>query len=219
MRASADEVTLSKDGIRVAMVEDHELLRDALTSALELADAGISVVWGGINTSDAIASGADVVILDVDLGPGAPTIVERVQQVLDARMKPVIVTSLENAGDVRDSITAGALGFVPKRAPLETLIEAIRTAAQGELYLSADLAGVFASAPRRPDLTDREVLALQLWASGMTLKLMAKRMSISPHTAREYIDRVRGKYARVGRDTPTRTDLYRVAVQDGFIRE
>lgn len=219
MRTAADDVTMGTGVIRVAMVEDHELLRDTLAGALEHADAGITVVWGGTDTAAAAASGADVVILDVDLGPGAPPIVDRVRQVLAAGMRPLIVTSMENAGDVRDSIAAGALGFVPKRAALATLVEAIQTAARGELFLSADLAGILANAPRRPDLTDREVLALQLWASGMTLKLMAKRMSISPHTAREYIDRVRSKYARVGRDTPTRTDLYRVAVQDGFIRE
>ena len=87
----------------------------------------------------------------------------------------------------------------------------MHTAARGELYLSVDLAAILASAADTPDLSPRELDALRLYASGLKLSAVAHRMGISPHTAKEYLDRVRAKYAQVGRPARTRTELYAAA--------
>ena len=112
---------------------------------------------------------------------------------------------------------AGALGFVPKRVSYGQLMEALSTVATDELYLSVDLAAMLASAADTPDLSPRELDALRLYASGLKLSAVAHRMGISPHTAKEYLDRVRAKYQQVGRPARTRTELYAAASRDGLL--
>ena len=60
---------------------------------------------------------------------------------------------------------------------------------------------------------------MRLYASGLKLTAVGHRMGISPHTAKEYLDRVRVKYANLGRDARTRTELYAEANRDGLLEE
>lgn len=69
----------------------------------------------------------------------------------------------------------------------------------------------------QPRLAPRERQVVVLYVSGMTLDSVAQRLSISPHTAKEYLDRARGKYAEVGRPVPTKIDLFWEAIRDGLI--
>jgi DNA-binding NarL/FixJ family response regulator len=109
------------------------------------------------------------------------------------------------------------MGFVPKREPPQVLAEGIRVVLQGEMYMTPDLAAVLVAAVDRPDLSPQELTALRLYASGLKLDAVARRMGISPSTAREYLQRVRRKYAQVGREVRTKTDLYAAAVRDRLL--
>jgi DNA-binding CsgD family transcriptional regulator len=75
------------------------------------------------------------------------------------------------------------------------------------------------SDPLRPTLSDQERRALQLYASGLKMTAVAHTMNVSPHTAKEYIARVRAKYAAAARPARTKTDLYREAVRDHLLDE
>ena len=99
--------------------------------------------------------------------------------------------------------------------------EAVLTVAGGEPYLSPEwaLALYGNDAWGVPSLAPREAEALKLYAAGLPLKLVARRMEISQETAREYLLRVRRKYAEVGRDAGTKSDLYYLAVEDGHLPE
>ena len=69
----------------------------------------------------------------------------------------------------------------------------------------------------RPELTDQEQRVLMLYASGLKMAAVARTLHISPYTAKEYIDRVRTKYANAGRPASTKLDLHREAVRDGYV--
>ena len=131
----------------------------------------------------------------------------------------LVVSAFEDAPAVRSALEVGALGFVPKRVSVDALLEAISTVARGELYLSIDLAAILAAAAETPNLSPRELDALRLYASGLKLTAVGHRMGISPHTAKEYLDRVRVKYANIGREVRTRTELYAQANRDGLLDE
>ena len=191
---------------RVAIIDDHELVREGLAALL----IGASVV-------DAASVRPDVALLDVDLGPGSGSVTHGVVTLQDAGAHVLLVSAFEDAPAVRSALRVGALGFIPKRVSFEVLIEAIATVGRGELYLSMDLASILASAGESPNLSPRELHALRLYASGLKLSAVARRMDISPHTAKEYLDRVRGKYANVGRTVRTRTELYAQARSDGLL--
>ena len=86
--------------------------------------------------------------------------------------------------------------------PSTCLVEALSTVYTDELYLSVDLASILAAAVGTPDLSPRESEALRLYASGLSMTAVARRLEISPHTAKEYLDRVRAKYASGGTRGP-----------------
>jgi DNA-binding NarL/FixJ family response regulator len=66
-------------------------------------------------------------------------------------------------------------------------------------------------------LSEREREAMVLYASGLKIEAVARRMDVKPATAQEYIKRVRAKYSRAGAAAPTKTDLYRRAQEEGLV--
>jgi DNA-binding NarL/FixJ family response regulator len=108
---------------------------------------------------------------------------------------------------------------VPKSQPLSYLAEIIRLAAEGaiinnpETSAMIDADAVFKDA----NLSAREREVLSFYAAGMSLKQVASQLGIKQSSAKEHIDRVRVKYARLGREAHTKVDLYRIAIEDGLI--
>jgi DNA-binding NarL/FixJ family response regulator len=207
-----------RPALRVAVIDDHELVREGLAALVsgQMSLAAEVVYCGGSVIGAAMAS-PDVAILDIDLGPGSTSVSHGVLALQDAGAKVLVISAFEDPLAVRSALVVGALGFVPKRVSVDALLEAIATVARGELYLSVDLAAILAAAVGTPNLSPRELDALRLYASGLKLSAVGHRMGISPHTAKEYLDRVRVKYANLGRAARTRTELYAEANRDGLL--
>jgi DNA-binding NarL/FixJ family response regulator len=204
--------------LRLAIVDDHELVREGMRALLETqASDEVEIVYSGGRVADAIASDPGVMLLDVELGPGAADVATNTAAGRAAGIPVLLISAYDDAVAIRSGMHAGALGFVPKRVSYGQLMEALTTVATDELYLSVDLAAMLASAADTPDLSPRELDALRLYASGLKLSAVAHRMGISPHTAKEYLDRVRAKYQQVGRPARTRTELYAAATRDGLL--
>lgn len=206
----------------VGIVDDHELVRQGLQSLLQDASNGsgvATVVYCGADPGECRAAQPNVALLDVDLGSVGPKVEESVRSLVDAGIAVLLISAFDDARSIRAGLSAGALGFVPKRVSLEVLMDALRTVATDELYLSVDLASILSAAVETPDLSPRESDALRLYASGLSVAAVGRKMGISPHTAKEYLDRARTKYAAVGRTARTRTELYAAARTDGIIDE
>jgi DNA-binding NarL/FixJ family response regulator len=182
-------------------------------------EAGATIVYSGDSVAGALAAGPTVLLLDVELGPGAADVATNAAACTDAGVPVLLISAYDDATAIRAGMRAGALGFVPKRVSYGQLAEALATVAKDELYLSVDLAVMLASAADTPDLSPRELDALRLYSSGLKLSAVAHRMGISPHTAKEYLDRVRSKYQQVGRPVRTRTELYAAASRDGLLED
>ena len=120
--------------------------------------------------------------------------------------------------DLRRMLRAGAVGVVAKNDSMTDLGDAVEAALRGEPWMSPLLAqAIAADDAHRPALSDQELLALRLYACGLKLDSVARRMGVAPSTAKQYIDRVRDKYARTGQAVRTKSELYAIAVEDGFI--
>lgn len=203
---------------RLAIVDDHELVREGLRALVERESAGaIEPCYVGDDVDAALAVAPTVVLLDVNLGPGRPGVVENVRLCESADVPVMLISAFDEPDAIRAALAAGALGFVPKRVAFADLEEAVATSARGELYLSVDLAVLLSGAVDRPELSPRELEALQLYATGLKITAVAHRMGVSPYTAKEYLDRVRAKYQHVGRPARTRTELYVEASRDGLL--
>ena len=207
--------------IDVAAVDDHPVLLDGVAAWLSEPGTGIRVV-GSAATVAALLAGpgrqAQVVLLDLDLGDGS-TAEENVAAIRAAGPAVLVLSASDKPAAVRNAIRAGALGYVLKSEETAQVRAAIRAVAAGKDWISPRLAYIFATddAPDRPVLSPQETRALQLYATGMPMKSVARRMSISEETAKQYVGRVREKYARAGRAAPTKLELYHRAVEDGHL--
>jgi len=207
--------------IDVAAVDDHPIVLDGLAAWVMAAESGIRVI-GTAATVDALLAGpgrhAHVVLLDLDLADGT-TAERNVAAILEAGPAVLVLSVSDKPAAVRAAMRAGALGYVVKNEPTAKIRAAIKDVAAGNAWISPHLAYIFASddAADRPVLSHQETRALQLYATGMPVKLVARKMTISEETAKQYLGRVRDKYSRAGRAAPTKLELYYRAVEDGHL--
>jgi DNA-binding NarL/FixJ family response regulator len=159
-----------------------------------------------------------VVLLDLDLGDGTPPELN-VATIRAAGPAVLVLSASDRPAAVRNAIRAGALGYVLKNEEAGQVRAAIEAVAAGKDWVSPRLAYIFVTdgAPDRPALSTQETRALQLYATGMPMKSVARRMRISEETAKQYVGRVREKYVRANRAAPTKLDLYYRAVEDGHL--
>ena len=160
--------------IRVLLVDDHALLRNSLCVRLEQ-EEGMVVVGQAANVEQAVARArvfkADVVLLDLLLPrmSGYQAIPVILTEAPGARI--IVVSSQTGPTAVRQSISAGAHGYVPKRAADTDLIAAIRRVAAGERYIDPELGAQLVVAEGMPALEPlslRERDVLHLLALGYT---------------------------------------------------
>jgi DNA-binding CsgD family transcriptional regulator len=99
-------------------------------------------------------------------------------------------------------------------------VETVLAAAADRPYVGPTLAGMIVgdSRPERPTLSDKEREALLLWFQSMSKASVARRMRISEHTVKQYVDRARIKYAKVGRPAASKAALLARAIEDGLVR-
>jgi len=207
--------------LRIAIVEDHVLVREGLVDFLGEQPAFV-IAYAGARTAEVLALpvAPDLLLLDLDLD-GTSASVDDAATLVTRGCKVLVVSALGSPKKVREMLRAGVAGLVPKRESTETMLAAIKVVIGGGHWTPPDLAAILANDDDvvRPELTVMERRALVLYASGLKLASVARRLEISPYTAKEYIDRVRQKYVSAGRPAPTKTDLYREAVRDGHIPE
>jgi two-component system, NarL family, nitrate/nitrite response regulator NarL len=207
--------------IDVGVVDDHPVILDGVTGWVSVPGSGISVV-ATAPTVGALLAGpghrADVVLLDLDLGDGT-TPGQNVAAIRAAGPAVLVLSASARPAAVRGAMRAGARGYVLKHEEATELRAAIRAVAAGEDWVSPRLACIFATddAPDRPALSAQETRTLQLYATGLPIKSVARRLGISEETAKQYVRRVREKYAVANRAAPTKVDLYHRAVEDGHL--
>jgi len=207
--------------IEIAAVDDHPIILDSIARWVSAAEGDIRVA-GTAATVDALLTGpgrhADVVLLDLDLDDGT-TVERNVAAILAAGPAVLVLSASDKPLAVRAAIRTGALGYALKNEQTHQIRAAIREVAAGRDWISPRLAYIFATdnAADRPALSHQERRALQLYATGMPMKSVASKMAISDETVKQYLGRVREKYARAGRAARTKLELYHRAVEDGHI--
>jgi len=161
---------------------------------------------------------ADVVLLDLDLGD-ASTVDGNVAAILAAGPAVLVLSASDRPVAVRDAMRAGARGYVLKSEQANQIRSAIREVAAGRDWISPRLAYIFATddSADLPTLSPQERRTLQLYATGMPMKAVARKMAIGEDTAKQYLGRVREKYSNAGRAAPTKLELYYRAVEDGYL--
>lgn len=191
------------DVIRVAIVDDHEIVRMGLKNLIDH-QPGITVVGDyatGQAAVDHIPLTADVAVLDVRLPDFSGFDVCRRIKERDERVQVIMLTSFGQDEMVMDAIDAGASGYLLKESRGHTVIEGIRTVAQGGSLFSPQVtAALFrrlktAKGPTDPieELNDNEQKILALVAEGKTNREIGGLLFLSEKTVKHYVSNILSK--------------------------
>lgn len=221
---SIDQPRPARQMCRVALVEDHTLQRNRTEQLLR--DAGdFEIVFSGVSAPQFLDWAKTVprqqrphlLILDLMVDRQPSVDVELVRSMLSAGLQIVVLSALASQTLVRGVVQAGVSAIVGKQDSEADILAAIRAVLSGEEWMTPELASVIAGDPGRPTLSIQEERALVLYASGLTMVEVAEAMNIGRETAKQYLDRVKKKYAAAGVTVRSKLDYGRIAWADGYL--
>jgi two-component system nitrate/nitrite response regulator NarL len=202
--------------VTVVLVDDHPVVLEGVRSWIDAdPDRRLRVVHTTASVADSDSwPTADVAVVDLLLG--GRLVISEIPRLVAAGWRVVAFSGHLPQERVPEVLRAGAVSLVPKAEAREHLVEAVLAAAADRPYVTRSLAGGILS-DVRPTLSQQERRALRLWFQGMSKASVARRMNISEHTVRQYINRARVKYAALGRDAPSKDALLARAIEDALI--
>ncbi len=191
--------------IRVVVADDHPIVRSGIRNEL-LCHSDVEVLGEAANGDETLrqieALQPDVLLLDINM-PGLRAIqLVRQLRALPTPPQILVLTAYGDAELVLALLKAGATGYLLKDEDPATIIEGVRTVAQGETYLSkAVVASVVEhtisgeTKQPRPELSPREMEVLQLLAQGWDNVQIAQTLNISEGTVKNHVTNI---YSKMG---------------------
>jgi DNA-binding NarL/FixJ family response regulator len=202
--------------IRVALVDDHSLVRDGIKALLAVM-APLEVVGEAENGAQAIEmvgrSQPDLLLVDISLRDMNGLELTRVLRSQYPSLKVLMLSMYDNYEYVSESVRAGASGYVLKNSPSREIIAAIEAIASGGTFYSAEIAQrLIADKSTDNELTPRESQVLYKMAQGLNNKEMARELDISVRTVETHRLSIRRK---LNIDKPAA--LVKYAIDHGII--
>jgi DNA-binding NarL/FixJ family response regulator len=207
--------------VRVAVIDDHEAIRNGLAHHLvQSPDLLFDGAFADIDALLATGRVPDVIVLDLYLDGSEQTTIPQIGRLRDWGAQVLVHTYIEAPVLLRDAVAAGAAGVCLKSDGLPAIVEAVRQVAAGEpAYSSAVAAALVTDAKRVARLSPREVETLVGLDDGLDYQQIARLWGISVETVKGYMRSVRAKYAeREAQPAPmTIPGVLRRARADGYI--
>jgi len=209
--------------ISVLLVEDHQLVREALRDTLA-SEPDIDIVGEAGDAGSAFertsALAPDVVVLDIGLPDmNGIELARRLTERSGVAPKIVALSFHVDRPFVTEMLRAGARGYVTKSSAGTELVRAIRAVTEGQTYLCPDVAGTLVSAVRdgserseTPHLSPREREVLRLLAQGARSPSIAEQLHISLGTVEVHRRNIMRKLS-----LHTIADLTRYAMREGMV--
>ncbi len=210
--------------IRVLIADDHAIVRHGLTRSIEN-EEDMEVVGQVDEGHKAVEMAREltptIVVMDISMpdlnGIEATRLIRR-----ESPQSRVIALSMHSSRRyVREMFKAGAMGYLLKDCDFDELVEAIRSVASGQMYITPTVAEAVLGSCLQEDgldqdgafslLTPREREVLQLIAEGHSTKQVARRLYISPKTVEAHRLKVMNKL-----DIDNVAQLTKYAIQEGL---
>lgn len=212
--------------IRVAVADDHPVVRDGLVAMLET-QPDLEVVGTAANGEEALGlvatTNPDVLLLDLEMprldGVG---VLQRLQA-SGGRTRAIVFTVFDTDERIIAAVEAGAAGYLLKGAPRTEVFAAVRAVAGGGSLLApvatsavlrrlrSDTASP--TQPTSPSLTPRERVVLEHLARGLGNKQIAAQLGIAERTVKFHVSSV---FTKLG--ASNRTEAVTRAAQAGLIQ-
>jgi DNA-binding NarL/FixJ family response regulator len=219
---------MSEDLIRIVLVEDHTVFRQAMTMALDR-ESDLTVVGGAGTVAEAremlVQAPVDVAVVDIDLPDGSG--IELIREVIrpGSLAQVLVLTASATRVDLARAVEAGASGVLHKTTPLPQIVDAVRRLCAGkpvmepaEMVALLRLVHEHRSNQQRAEaalasLTRREREVLGLLGQGLGDKDMAERLHVGKETVHTHMVNVLRKL-----DVETRLQALIFAVKHGLVR-
>ena len=228
---NADQITADSNRaepavIRVLLVDDHPLIRQAVRSVLEH-EKDISIIGEGGNGEEAVELAQrlqpDVIVMDVTMPKMNGINATRQIKNLHPKIAVLILTVHDDDQNIQDIMKAGATGYLLKSVFGKDLVQAIRTVASGDMVLSPvigkQLVGQAARYPVKAvkleageKLSTHELEVLKLAAMGLSNKDIATTLGLSVRTIKGHLADIFAKL-----QVNSRTEAVMTGLKSGFI--
>lgn len=216
--AVAEGVT-NKPPVGVAIVDDHPVVIDGVRAWLA-AEPRLRVLATGDDPEVVLRAAPEAEVVLLDLRLHGRMVIDKLAALSAGGRRVVVYSEHTDPDTMLAALDAGAVAFLAKHEGREHCVATVLAAASDRPYVPPALAGAMVGDPRpdRPALSDKEREALLLWFQSMSKASVARRMRISEHTVKQYVDRARIKYTRAGRPAATKAALLARAIEDGLVR-
>lgn len=199
--------------MRLIIADDHALFRQGLKSLLSLQPD--TQVVAEIESSDDVAQvvsamGCDVLLLDLQMDRWMMEDIPQLKLLTDV----IVLTASESAENGVRALRLGAKGLVQKRFAIETLMMALRSVADGLVWMPPTVQTEFArqESSTGKELTPRECEIVRYVASGMRNIEVGERLSITESTVKTHLNNI---FQKLGvRD---RLELTHYAIKTGMV--
>lgn len=211
--------------ITVVVVDDHAMLRQSISLALE--QEGISVVARVGTAEDAILAARDhkpdVMLMDIDM-PGVHSFdAARRIATISPESRIIFLSAFFHDRYIEDALRVHAAGYVTKREDVTSVIAAVKAVAAGGAYFSADVQSRLvinrdgatiteSKKSRLSTLSTRELEVLRYIAKGHSLKEMAELMNLSVKTIDNHNANIKQKL-----NVNDRVKLANIAIREGLV--
>lgn len=210
--------------VRLAILDDHEVLLDSLSSWINANAPDFDLVLSAPTWLQLVHSNnfpTELVFIDFQLKE--PVSIEaRVRTCRAAGAKVIVLSSLDTREARERALDAGASAFLSKSITMREVMDRARAIMGVEIgaNLQKDWRPlpVGATHQSRPKLSHGEAEAFKLYVSGLSITEVALQMNVQYETAKTYLRRVREKYAKANRPASKKADLIRRAAEDGYLQ-
>ena len=199
-------------GIRVLVVDDHEVLREGIAAILA-PEHKLEIVGTASNGLEAVEQHErlrpDVTLMDLQM----PVMdgLEAITKIREKTPKARIVALTTYRGDVQAvrALKAGACGYLLKSSLIDDLLTAICTVHAGQRYIPAEIAQEIAYHAAEDQLSAKEVAILELVAEGKANKTIAWELKLSEETIKAHLKNIYSKLSVNDRTQAVTTALRR----------
>lgn len=180
--------------INIIIADDHKMFREGLAELLSKSK-DLNIIGGAGNRDEILAlldsQNIDVIIMDIDMGEISGITLTAEIRALRPQIRVLALSMHGEKNYIVKMLEAGASGYILKNAGKEEMMNAIRTVANGDTYLSSQVSARLIDHITNPEkkqkqegipLTEREIEVLRLIADEYSNSEIANKLFISIRT-------------------------------------
>ena len=202
--------------IKILIVDDHAILRMGLISLFS-GLKGFEIVGDAANGREGIQKAQkhnpDVVIMDMMMPDMDGIDATRALADVMPAVKILILTTFGTSDGIARALEAGALGAIMKSADFTELVNAVRTVAKGDRYISDEILRTLRDDPPLPTLTPRQTQILEAIVRGLSNPDISKALNISTPSVAEHITAI---FQKLG--AANRTEAVAIALRKHLLK-